>query len=175
MRRFIVIAGVAATFHLPAFAICVNPFGCGPSNYAECIDDATKRPTELGVRVARQQCHEKFKKPEEDRVAAEQVKAAEKLAAAWRGIGDRESTLAGVKRALGAPDKTEGPAACAHFTDRSRATVLCTTYRWMDRRPGRICVQSRAGGIVTDDINCLFTLEVAIGTETIWAWWPESF
>lgn len=175
MCRVIVIAAMAVTFHLSAFAACLNPFGCGPSNYSECIDDATKRPTELGVRVARQQCYEKFKKPEEARVATEQVKAAEKRAATWRGIGDRESTIGGVQRALGPPDATDGPAACTHFTDRSKTTALCTTYRWTDRRPGRICVQSRANGFGTSDISCLFTLEVAIGTETVWAWWPESF
>lgn len=33
---------------------------CGPRNLKDCIDDATRRPTDAGVRIARYECTKAF-------------------------------------------------------------------------------------------------------------------
>jgi hypothetical protein len=34
--------------------------GCGPQNLKDCIDDASRRPTDTGVRLARYECAKQF-------------------------------------------------------------------------------------------------------------------
>jgi hypothetical protein len=154
-------------------AICLNPFGCSPSTYEECVDDATNRPTDAGVRLARAQCEEKFKKPALERAAAEQKKLAERLAERWNQVGTMRN-IADAKRAFGEPTRVDGPATCTQLSSADQRPAACLTYRWIDRRPGRVCVSAPPSQISFD---CHFTLEVVAGSATlsIWATWPESF
>ena len=158
-----------------AAAICLNPFGCPPSNYNECVDDATRRPTDLGVRSAKQLCYEKFKKPEEDRAQAQREKESLHIALEWARLGS--APLADMKKALGEPTKSTGPGACAKVPGAGAAPAAgCITHFWHDARAGRLCVQPSPTSF-DRDLRCYFRAEVPAYSLTgeQWARWVESF
>lgn len=128
-----------------AVAVCLNPFGCEPKNYDECMADATKRATELGVKLARQQCYTKWKQPEDERMAGERTVAAERRATIWFKLPTERHTGVGswVER-LGKPDMVLGPNTCPRLKDEKQPTVKCYFYYWKDERAGRYEAYFRA-------------------------------
>ncbi len=152
-------------------AICLNPFGCGPSNYEECVAEATTRPTELGVRLARSQCHDKFLKPEADRIQRESAEKAEAFAARWQARAGEISNLKQANTKIGKPDSVTGPEACARIKGEiTLKHTQCFTHRWEDRRASRICWQT--SGVE----RCHFQIQTIENAEqALWAVWPESF
>jgi hypothetical protein len=116
---------------------CLNPFGCTPKNYDECVAEATKRPTELGVKLARQQCHAKWLQPQEERNAAERTAAAGKRAAIWEAVPGFDDAVATWIAKLGQPDMVLGPYRCSSIKDAKLPAVNCYSYYWKDERPGR--------------------------------------
>lgn len=157
-----------ATFS--ASAICINPFGCAPANYEECIDDASKRPSDKGVMTARDACYTKFKAPENERLAREREQQAQAFAEKWRRIDGSVGTGEKLRAHLGKPLTIEGPATCSKVNGKSPSSVTtCMSWSWLDFRPGRICLRMVSG------IDCYFTLEIENTPEQkLWAWWPES-
>lgn len=93
-------------------AVCLNPLGCAPKNYPECVADATSRQTELGVRMAAAQCYAKWKKPEDDRRAAEAAKLADARALAWSKAPAKTSTARALIATIGQPSMVLGAHAC---------------------------------------------------------------
>lgn len=154
--------------HGQASAVCLNPFGCGPKNYDECRLDATAKPTEVGVRLAMTRCYDLFKKPEEDRKAAEAKEAAERFASAWAAV-NYDTSIADMKRRLGEPTMLHD-SACAKRDDGPKPPRKCTTYLWKDPRPGRICMDNLS------DLNCYFRVQAEGDSRSnkIWALWTES-
>ena len=160
------------TIGASAHAVCLNPFGCAPSNYEECVDDATKRPTDTGVKMARAQCYEKFKKPEEERKAREAQETAERLAANWKMVGETLRTAREIHRAIGKPAAEIGPTKCTALAGGMTPPkgMLCYAQSWPDTRSGRMCPT-----FVKSGSECQFQLEVlADESNTLWAWWPDS-
>lgn len=154
-----------------AAALCLNPFGCGPTNYDECAAEATKLPSDTGVNVALRQCHLKFTKPEEERKAREAHVAAIKAAERW-GKLSLGTNVADVSKYLGAPLSIGEPEPCAAAigaATKPPAGTLCRRYSWPDRRVGRVCTKPF-------DSICEFQLYVLNdGSQVVWTWWPESF
>jgi len=116
-----------------ANAICLNPFGCEPKSYDECATDATKRPTEAGVRFAIAQCYAKFKKPEEERQRAEEAAAAQQFAqlwlTAWNQKRDSPITMDSVEDVFGKALRFVGPLKCS---GKSTTIEMCKTFYWAD-------------------------------------------
>lgn len=146
----------------PVHALCLNPFGCEPKTYDECLAEATKRPTELGVKLARQACYAKWKQPEEERKAAERAAAAERRAAVWAKLpeGGPASVNAWLPK-LGQPDIVLGPDRCSPLKDEKLPSGSCYTYYWRDDRPGRVDAYFQAE--VLNDAN-----------KTLWIYWRDS-
>ena len=152
----------------PAAAICLNPFGCGPSTYQDCVNEATKRPTSLGVNVAMQQCHDKFKAAELARSAKADRERAEALATRWTQLDFEHATAESLQRELGDPYLVFGPRTCTKVKGKSApgARTICYTHVWQDERPGRV--------------NAYFKVEVQdlqipnYHRQSVWAWWQNS-
>ena len=118
---------------LGSLAVCLNPFGCEPKSYEECADDASKRPTEVGVRVAVAQCYAIFKKPEDDRRRAEQQASARRLAqrwsSTWKDRSTSPETADTAEELFGKASRTTGPARCS---GKSSAPGQCVKFYWDD-------------------------------------------
>ena len=144
-----------------AHSACFNPLGCAPKNHDECVAEATKRPTELGVKLARQQCYAKWVAPEEERRSAERAAVAVRRAVLWEKMPDSGETLGIWLSKLGDPDMVLGPYPCSRLKDAKSPGVPCYTYRWKDDRPGRY--------------DAYFKVEVLNNAEkTVWAFWRDS-
>lgn len=142
-------------------AICLNPSGCEPKNYQECMADATNRPTELGVKLARNLCDEKWKWPEEERAAVARVAAAEKRAAQWEKLREVSFDAPGWIDRLGQPDLVRGPGDCTVHKGSKAPNGGCYTYYWYDNRPGRVQASFKAE-VVNDP------------SKRIWVYWQDS-
>lgn len=124
----IVVVGFLAS--APVMAICLNPFGCDARTLAECRDDASRRPTDAGVKVALQECQ---------RVEYERREAAEKkLLQTWRAVaptGDRRR----ISEALGLQiHSTSSKEACSATASGPGAKDACTHIRWrLDDKAGK--------------------------------------
>lgn len=144
-----------------AHSACFNPFGCEPKNQDECVAEATKRPTELGVKLARQQCHAKWVAPDEERQSAERTAGYERRAILWENMPGSGETLGVWLSKLGDPDFVHGPYSCTKLRDAKSPGVSCYVYRWKDDRPGRY--------------DAYFKVEVLNnGEKTVWAFWRDS-
>lgn len=157
----------AMTLTIPfqsAQAACLNPFGCVASNYDECVTDATKRPTEVGVKLARQQCYDKWKLPEIEKAASMKAAAAEKRASTWAAMDNVTYNAEAWISKLGQPDLVLGPAACSPVKDAKLTKAqTCYTYFWNDERLGRVS-------------SAYFKAEVLNESrKPLWAYWPDSF
>ena len=161
MRTFLLMATLCFA-SAQVGAVCLNPFGCEAKNYDECVADATKRPTELGVKLAKQQCFAKWKQPEEEREAVARNTAAELRAAQWAKVGDIAFDAFAWTAHLGKPDLVVGPMACAP-TKAAKAPKgsSCYIYLWDDKRPGRYEMHFKAE-VVNEP------------SKKVWAYWPDS-
>jgi hypothetical protein len=151
----LLIAVVGSLFGASTWAVCLNPFGCEPRNYDECVQAASKAPTETGVRFAVRNCWERHRKPEADRqrVAWERVTS---------GTG---VTLAEVIKAMGRHDIALPVGACTPPTDAksTAASGMCRAYGWADKRSGdRDCFNQRP---------CYYMLEVTDAGDSLWVYW----
>lgn len=145
-----------------AGAVCLNPFGCEPKNYDECVADATKRPTELGVKLARQQCFAKWKQPEEEREATVRNAAAERRAVQWAKVNELAFDAPAWIVQLGEPDQVVGPMACSPTKEaKAPKGSSCYIYLWNDKRPGRYDMHFKAE-VVNEP------------SKKIWAYWQDS-
>ncbi len=156
------IAALLSLTSVSAFALCLNPFGCEPKNYDECIAEATRRPTEGGVKVARQHCLEKWQKQVDLRKQADRNEASESRATEWKKWTSL-ATLSGTLEAkIGQPDLVYGPHACSSRKDaKPPKGITCYTYLWNDTRPGRY--------------QTYFKAEVMNDQEkAIWSLWKDS-
>lgn len=171
------IALIFLLFTTAVHAVCLNPFGCEPSNNAECIADATRRPTELGVRIAKQQCYERFVKPEEQRREKAAQDEAERLAKAW--ATSTFHTVGEAIKVLGNPSDKSGPLQCESVDGKAPPSgTQCFSYEWVDARAGRICPSADKFKTFAsqNDLSCRFRLQALTNSEgTLWAWWRESY
>lgn len=152
--------------------------GCSPTNYDSCIQDASTRPTELGVRVARQQCHEKFKKPAEEAAAAERVREAEKRADAWRALNATGTTLSKAKQVMGQPKYYSDPRPCTKQDNNENMPQSCVAIEWPDESSIYTCGFPRsANGRAKMDIDCYFHAEFESSSDDakLWALWDKPF
>ena len=149
-----------------AAGLCLNPFGCEPKTYEECIADASSKPTEAGVKLASKACHDRFLLPAEQAAARKAAADADAFATKWADLGSQATTIAEAIKLLGPPYLTSPAGACAPL-DGVRKTSRCYTYYWQDARPGHFCTRSNYTA-------CMFQLEaVADSNGLIWAWWAE--
>lgn len=161
LRKSFIAAALAGQIPV-AHALCLNPFGCAPSNYDECVHEATTRPTDTGVKMAMRQCYERFKAPEEARRAAEEQKRAEAFAERWKKAIETYAKAPEIERYLGAPSSRSDAMTCSPLTASStKPTFQCVTYYWNDSRLLRP--------------NHRFRLEALTDSAgTVWAVWPDS-
>jgi hypothetical protein len=146
-----------------AHAVCLNPFGCAPANYDECLNEATKRPTDVGVKFARSQCYDKWKLPEIEKVAALKAAAADKRALTWAAMEKIEFNAEAWIKQLGQPDLVLGPSKCSLIKGvKPTKGQSCYTYYWYDERPGRVSAHFKAE--VLNESG-----------KPLWAYWPDSF
>ena len=164
--RWIVAASLSCT---AVCALAWSPFG--PSNYEDCVDEASKRPTGEGVKLAKHQCYLKFVKPEEERQAAEAERKADAFAATWAKVITSASTLAQAKRALGEPSSSIVEN-CAVTSDAGRLPSSCLSHEWPDRRRISRCDRWTAGSVVCKSFK-LQTYVDPKGVEVVWAYWSE--
>lgn len=167
---------VASFAQSGAYAVCLNPFGCGPKSYEACMRDAADKPTDAGVKLASQQCYLIFKKPEEDRSAAAREAQAKRFADVWRENISKAKNSNELLRHFGDAAEVDGPYPCSHVAGvKPPPATTCMRFEWPDKRAGRICSPS---GIYRLDSECKFRAEVFLdGARTleVWAWWPESY
>ncbi len=153
-------------------AVCLNPFGCEPKNYDECVAAAAAMPTPLGVTTAKNQCYAKFKRAQDERERLEDVRKAESLSALWARIG--QSNLpneADFVKAFGQPSLILGPENCPRKTSDDNPGFRCYTLMWKDNRPGRMCLEGAFGSG-----DCHFkALALNNAARTVVGWWPDSF
>lgn len=104
----------------------------GPRNYASCVDDASRRPTDAGVKLAMRQCYEKFKKPEEE--AAERKRQAENNAfrEKWGAKAKAHQPLSDVVREFGEP-VWSFKTSCHVYASGQPVAKDCMMHRWADR------------------------------------------
>ena len=197
MKNFLCTLVLSSAFE--ANAVCLNPFGCGPSNNDECITEAAKMPTALGVNLARQQCDDKFVLPEKIRHAKQTQDAADDLASNWASFAtnaalqhasDDVPTANSALKVMGKPSSLTGPDACTPIASLAQTTnQKCYTYAWIDARSARSCspqvpvnaygsAASLAAFLDAQSLrgpSCYFTLEtIADNRRTVWGWWNES-
>lgn len=157
-----------------AHAVCLNPFGCGPKSYADCMRDASDKPTDAGVKLASQQCYLTIKKPEEDKAAAALETKAVRFAVSWHQNIAEAKNSADLIRHFGGPTAVDGPYQCTPVAGKqSPPSVTCARYEWADRRTGKVC----SSGPYRVEAQCVFRAEVILDgpkSLSVWAWWPES-
>lgn len=114
--------------------------GCSPSNNEECLDAATNKPTDAGVKMARQQCFEKFEKPEierkEEQAKQERAAALKKeteFIQSWVQMAQSGASFGEMVNKFGSPAKQIGLHACS--PSKQAPTEKCMTYLW-ETRPG---------------------------------------
>lgn len=164
MKRSLVALGLLAPLTGNCLGLCLNPFGCEPKTYDECVSDAASKPTEVGVKIANQVCYNRFQRAVDEAAARKAAADAETFASNWADLRNKASTISEVVKLLGAPTYTSGPAPCSPL-DGIQKTSKCNTYYWIDPRPHRLCLHSTV---------CEFQLEaVADSDGLLWAWWPN--
>lgn len=140
----------------------------GPSNYDACVDDASRRPTGEGVKLAMRQCHERFRAPELRRQAQQAEADAQRVADEWPKLMNRGASVADVRKVMGDP-ATITHERCAALPNRMPPSTMCRVMMWTDRRAMKLC----PGG--DSALTCYFRLHAPVGAEdVVWAWWPES-
>lgn len=133
----------AAVFSSGAFAVCLNPFGCEPSNLEECRSAAAKMPTELGVRTALKGCDDKFiHRPQREAAEKARAQALQKFKREEQRFRaaintDRQPSLKDVIAALGAPPTcSTKPGECSDVAGgRSASQSGCSMHYWNRQCP----------------------------------------
>ena len=166
----ILLSGIVASILLTLTA-------CAPSNYEDCVTDASTRPTELGVKVARQQCYDKFKKPAEDAAAAARAKEAVDRVASWTALNTENTTLAMAMKVMGKPAYVSKARPCAKSEGRGQTPASCIVFEWRDNSPGVLCGLASSEGRTALDTSCYFHAEFESSNEEakLWALWEKPF
>lgn len=146
-------------------AFLVLPLTCFASGHDDCILDASRRPTDSGVKLARQACDAKFATEiEARRAAADETAAvdASAKAAMWRLVGTKYKFVHQVVAFMGPPLLVSGPGTCIGKYGRTPPASKCMTYLWVDTRAGRSRLH--------------FMAQVEnVEEEPIWQWSRDSF
>ena len=110
-----------------AAALCLNPFGCSPKTYEACLRDATNKPTEAGVVMAKKLCHDEFvlEPGREDR-----RRRMTNERAAWDRLKSGKSTYHAVVRALGEPADKDRIGPCTR-DGRPLPLLKCQASQWI--------------------------------------------
>lgn len=147
-----------------ALAKCWNPLGCDPADYDECVSVASTRPTELGVKLAKQQCHEKFLAPAERTAYAASQEKAKRLAATWKKLNEQQiHSLQELLSSMGTPSTVIGPRPCLAVNGgRPAKGIDCIAYYWRDDR----------GSTFGDDFFQVEALNIP--SHDLWMWWTDS-
>lgn len=166
------VAALLTAAPLAAHAVCLNPLGCAASTYDECVQEASTRPTELGVRLAAKQCYETFVKPMEERQKRDAAREADEFAKRWALSIATHTTAEALTRAIGKAAEVSGPEACEPFPGSStKPTFKCYTYRYEDPH-GRVCAMQAFGTIATR--VCRFQFQALEDAKrTVWVAWPD--
>jgi len=146
--------------------------GCSPTTHADCVADASTRPTDAGVRLAQRQCDA----IRDSDLADERTRKGDLKAATWARVAGTQGALAAVVQGLGPPDVELPSSHCAS----DGIDKMCVRYGWEDARPQKMCASlmpMRAPAFGPRHMTCFFQLEVlaADPEKTVYLWWPESF
>lgn len=127
----------------PAMAVCLNPFGCVPTNLEECRSVAVTLPTEHGVSTALSDCQSKFiTRPAEEKRAVDERNRATK----WLSAISKNHSLNETITALGQPSAAGDVQACA-APDGTASSAPCRWYEWASAKNDEICVTKATNAV----------------------------
>lgn len=154
-------------------AICLNPFGCGPSTFQECRSEAAKMPTEAGVRLAVSDCTKKFiTDPEETRRKSDEMRVSEQ----WKRIAELTdgTSFKNARDKMGEPTSVGKVIPCKN-DDGSLAGGNCQWYEWRSFKQKTLC-PNIPGVIRFYDLEgeYMYRASFNLNNWTLFKWYSEA-
>ena len=144
--------------------------GCERKTLEACEQEATKRPTVVGVNTALRACRDKFAEERRKSASAQ----SERVASQW-AKATQQKTIGDASGIIGAPD-TASAIPCEKIEGEETAPEHCTLHAWTDRREPRVCVRKPSRNIWgLDDAggdHCEWRM-ITDRNGKVRGWWPE--
>lgn len=142
-------------------------------SYESCMESATSRQTELGVRLARIDCHRRFLARKEQEAASAEVRRAAQAREAYLSRWSRAAStykLSEVLKEFGLPDDVRRAVRCA---GAERKDQRCDEYLWnLPQEFAATCVPAKF------EPACYFRLQTLNEPDKDGAglvYWPEPY